>query len=107
MSNYDKYKEDSYELIIKCPHCGAEYLPAEIYYPDEFLGKPSDINKVHNTGKLDYYSGKSMNPHEEYVCDYCGTRFYVEAIVSFKTSVDKCADTSNLYKTKFKKSVLF
>ena len=56
MPNFDKYNKDFQEILIKCPHCNAEYLPAEIYYPDEFLGRPTDINKIHNTGKLDYYS---------------------------------------------------
>lgn len=107
MAKFNANKEAFQELLIKCPHCGAEYLPAEIYYPDEFLGKPQDINKVHNTGALDYYRGKSMNTQEEYVCDYCGTRFYVDATVSFKTSIDKLTNMASNYKTVFKKSELF
>lgn len=107
MPNFDKYNDDFQEILIKCPHCNAEYLPAEIYYPDEFLGKPTNINKIHNTGKLDYYGGKSMNVQEEYVCDYCGTRFYVEALVQFKTSTDKLTNMAAPHRTMLKKRELF
>lgn len=24
--------------VIKCPHCGAEYLPSEIFMPEDILG---------------------------------------------------------------------
>ena len=30
---------------IRCPHCGCEYLPAEIYLPNDFLGYPTNIIK--------------------------------------------------------------
>lgn len=33
-------KQDKKLELIICPKCGREYLPAEIYYPNEFLGKP-------------------------------------------------------------------
>ena len=56
---------------IKCPDCGAEYLPAEIFYPDEFFGKPNSIEKdVY--GKLLFFNGNDMNLTETYRCDYCG-----------------------------------
>jgi len=29
--------------IIECPHCGREYLPAEIFVPHPFFGRPRDI----------------------------------------------------------------
>ena len=29
--------------VIKCPHCGCEYLPAEVFYPKYLLGKPFNI----------------------------------------------------------------
>ena len=48
-----------------------------------------------------------MNTQEEYVCDYCGTRFYVDATVSFKTSIDKLTNMASNYRTVFKKSELF
>ena len=32
--------------IIICPNCGAEYLPAEIFLPDSFLGRPGVVDKT-------------------------------------------------------------
>ena len=55
------------EKVIKCPNCGYEYLPAEIYMPNYFLGKPKDINKEHMTGKVLDYMGSSMNLSETYI----------------------------------------
>lgn len=70
------------EILIKCPHCGCEYLPCEIFYPNEFLGKSYDIVKDEN-GKIITYSGKNMNKNEEFVCEHCGKEFEVCAQVFF------------------------
>ena len=69
--------------FIRCPHCGREYHPAEIYYPEEFFGHPVDIRKDEN-GVILSFSGKDMNLVETYTCDGCGNMFSVEATVSFK-----------------------
>ena len=82
---------------VVCPHCGAEYLPAEIYYPDEFLGKPSDIEKVN--GKIESYLGQSMNVEEVYICDNCLTKFKTTAKVTFKTVEVAKYDMSKAYVT--------
>lgn len=29
--------------IIKCPHCGAEYLPGEVLYSDNVVGNPKNV----------------------------------------------------------------
>lgn len=71
-------------ITIDCPVCGEQYLPAEIFIPDAFLGKPSEIEKTFD-GKIDYFNGKSMDTVEEYVCDKCGAKFKVVANVVFKT----------------------
>ena len=71
------------EKII-CPKCGREYLPAEIYYPNNFLGKPQNIDKIQ--GKIESFDGKSMDLEEQYQCDSCDCTFKVIAKVSFKTS---------------------
>lgn len=91
------------EKIIKCPECGWEYLPAEIYYPNSFLGKPKDINKEYMTGKILDYMGNSMNLSETFTCDNCGTKFKTTAIISFNTQ--KASEPN--YKTKLKKEKLF
>lgn len=81
------------ELKIKCPACGREYLPCEVYYPDDFLGNGGEIFKDEQ-GKIITYSGKNMNVKETFVCD-CGCEFEVTAEIKFKTedlSSDYCFD---------------
>ena len=68
--------------IIKCPTCGYEYLPAEIFLPDEFLGKPKNIVKdVY--GKILGYEGIKMNDTEIFKCDSCNTTFEVVSTTNF------------------------
>lgn len=82
-----KEKENKAKHIIKCPYCGAEYLPEEIYYPDSFFGKPTDIVK-NSKGEIEYYSGNSLELKEKYICDYCGKEFEVNANISFESQQD-------------------
>lgn len=70
---------------IKCPHCGAEYLASEIYFPDQFLGRPRNIIKDEK-GQILGFNDDDMNTYEEFTCDHCGKSFSVEATVTFKTS---------------------
>lgn len=74
--NKDKY-------VITCPHCGAEYLPSEIFYPDYILGNPTNIIKDEK-GRIEYFDGKSLTFVEEYTCDICNHTFIVEGEVAFK-----------------------
>lgn len=91
--------------IIKCCHCGAEYLPAEIFLPNELLGKPKCIEKD-LTGKIINYFGSNMNTTESYCCDYCGRKFKVDANVKFFVD-SKTKDFKNTYQTKLSKPSLF
>lgn len=91
--------------IIRCCHCGAEYLPAEIYLPNYFLGKPRSIEKDLN-GKIINYLGKDMDTVESYYCDYCGKKFNIEANVKFYTN-SKSKNFKTTYKTKLSKPSLF
>ena len=73
--------------IIKCPHCGAEYLPGEIYMPGAIIGQPDDIVKD-SLGRIlyeDYPEGKEPDMIEHFICDYCDKPFIVEATVTYKT----------------------
>ena len=95
-------------IIIKCCNCGAEYLPAEIFLPNDFLGKPNSIEKDIN-GRIINFFGSNMNMFEKYICDYCGERLNIEASVKFYTSVrDKNKNKyKNNYRTQLTKPSLF
>lgn len=83
--------------IIKCPTCGCEYLPAEIFLPNDFLGKPANIVKD-SYGKIIGYNGSSMNDTESYKCDHCNTTFEVVSTTNFVARL--IGDTSSQYVTK-------
>lgn len=68
---------------IKCPHCGAEYLPAEIYIPEAFFGKPKEVVRKKGTNQIDTFFGKEPDNKERYVCDYCNTPFEVTTYLTF------------------------
>jgi hypothetical protein len=73
--------------IIKCPHCSAQYLPAEIYMPGAMLGRPDDLVKD-ALGKIlyeDYREGAEPDMTEHFVCDYCDKPFIIEATLTFKS----------------------
>ena len=73
--------------IIKCIHCGAQYLPAEIFMPGSFLGKPEDVVKD-SLGKIlyeDYKEDQEPVMIEQYICDYCDKPFIIEATTTYKT----------------------
>ena len=73
------------KTTIRCPHCGWEYLPAEIYYPEDFLGTPQNIIKDEN-GDVIGFDGEDMNTVETFYCEHCGKQFTVDASITFKTS---------------------
>ena len=87
-----KYKDKKKDTVIVCPHCGREYLPAEIFVPNAFFGHPVDIDRI--SGKIETYEGRSMDTKEEYRCDNCDAVFTVEAQVRFKVT-EKVAKTFN------------
>ena len=88
--------------FIICPCCGEQFLPAEVYLPDSFLGKPTEI--IRNTsGKIDFFFGNNMDLDEEYVCDNCSNKFKIHANVSFETTSVKEKDRPAKHITKFNK----
>lgn len=74
--------------MIKCPHCGAEYLPGEVYMPGSLIGQPDEVVRD-SLGKViyeDYYK-ESREPDmiEHFTCEYCNKPFIVEATVTYKS----------------------
>jgi hypothetical protein len=76
--------------VIKCPHCSAQYLPGEIYYPGALIGQPDDLVKD-ALGKIlyeDYREGQEPDMIEHFVCEYCDKPFIIEATVTYKTMAE-------------------
>ena len=67
---------------IKCPHCGYEYLPAEIFSAKYLLGRPTDIVRT-PAGDIDFYLGEEPDLVESYICDHCQTEFSVSCHLTF------------------------
>jgi transposase-like protein len=70
------------EHIIKCPYCGKEYFPSEIYVPKNFLGTACHMG-------CDIYFGEDMDLLESYTCDSCNNLFSVEATITFNSKKSK------------------
>lgn len=74
--------------VIRCPHCGSEYLPGEVYVPGSLIGQPDEVIRD-SLGKIiyeDYYT-EDTEPTmiEHFICEYCEKPFVVEATVTYKT----------------------
>ena len=76
---------------IRCPYCGAEYMPSEIFIPSDFLPKFEDLVKD-DEGHIVAVYEHPMNLKEEYTCDYCNHRFSIIAEVSFKAEANPLHD---------------
>lgn len=74
--------------VVRCPHCGWEYLPGEIYMPGSLIGQPDEIVKD-SFGKIIYedYTTETREPDmiEHFICESCEKPFIIEATVTYKT----------------------
>ena len=91
-------------ILVKCPHCNAEYVPSEIYLPKYFLGIPKYIHR-NEENKITGITGSDMDLNETYQCDFCGNKFSVKAKVTFSTKEVKSINMdedyiSPMYKSK-------
>ena len=91
---------------IACPNCGYEYLPAEIYVPKAFFGKPFMLERD-ASGKLINYEGSSIDLFETYTCDKCNHTFRIVAKIGFTTEEDKLENFDEEYSSPICKSALF
>ena len=83
-------------LIIKCPKCNYEYLPGEIYNPDDFLGQPKDIKRDID-GNIDYYFGVAQNLQEKFICEKCNKPFIVKCKMEFESIYNEIEDFDEDY----------
>lgn len=86
--------------IIKCPHCGYEYHPSEIFFPNDFFGKPDSLIKD-AIGKIlyvDYKDDQAPSFQEHFECENCEKPFIINASVSYSTAKEsEEQDFSNPY----------
>lgn len=99
--------KDKKFLRIKCPNCGREYLPAEIYIPNAFFGRPNNIERDSFSGAIRDFYGKDMDLVEHYICDNCNTPFKVSAKVQFVTTEEDKYNFDKDYSINLKKQSLF
>lgn len=66
-------KPDKYKSLIKCPHCGAEYLFEEIFMADDIIGNRHAIKD--EKGRIVFIEGDDPELTSEYICDYCDKKF--------------------------------
>lgn len=92
------------DIKIKCPNCGAEYLPSEIFYPKYFFSDPKVIVKD-SDGKILHYSGSNMQLKESYTCDYCLKDFDVTAKITFNSELDKKYEFDKEYEIRLKSNI--
>lgn len=92
--------------VITCPTCGREYLPAEIFIPDAFFGKPYSIDRD-SEGKIIDYEGNSLDTSESYYCEKCNTPFIINSKITFDTKVDIKVDFDNDYVRKIPQNLIF
>lgn len=90
-------------LYIKCPNCGAEYLPEEIFV--SLLNNNYYIQKTEDTHEIieSDYTGQI---EDSYICNYCDTKFKVVVKLSFNSFIDEKFNFNELYSTKLKPTVL-
>ena len=74
--------------LINCPFCGQQYLPAEIYYPKHFFGKPYGIERD-VTGRIVEFEGTSMDLFETFICEQCDKEFRVCAKLTLSAQLIK------------------
>lgn len=73
--------------LIRCPYCGTEYLPGEIFLPKHFLGQPKRVSKDFS-GKILDYEGIPQSLNESYTCDKCMSNFTVTANITYSAVQD-------------------
>lgn len=75
-------------IKIKCPKCGYEYVAAEIFYPQELLGKPNNIIRD-DSGNVILIEGECPHFTESYECDNCGTTFNTTLYIKAESKYNK------------------
>jgi len=85
--------------VITCPHCGYQYVPADIFMPEELTGRTTQIVRD-ALGKIiyqEYDEDEEPCQVEHYCCDECGKPFIIEPVITYKVKKeDEALDFSDL-----------
>ena len=92
--------------IIKCPKCGAEYLPPEIFIPNAFFGKLDEVERYADYTIKRYY-GKPMDTTEHYRCDQCDTPLKITTKLQFNVEEDAKYNFNEDYVSSLRNKSLF
>ncbi len=88
--------------VIKCPVCGTNYLPSEVFYPESFFGKQQDITR-NASGEIEFYLGDDPDYNEEFVCESCLSKLKIHANLIFNIEVDNGENFDEDYSTPINK----
>lgn len=88
--------------VIKCPVCGTCYIPSEIYMPDSFFGKQTEITR-RPSGEIDFYLGSDPDMNEEFICEGCLSKLHIHANLTFNIDVVKEENFDEDYSTSISK----
>jgi hypothetical protein len=74
--------------VLKCPHCGAEFLPGEIFYPDNVIGGCTEIirDPLNKIIYEDYREGEEPLEVEHFECPFCEKPFIARVHLTFETA---------------------
>lgn len=84
--------EQNSRKTIKCPHCGFEYLPGEIFYPNDLTGELKYNSIIRDPlGKILYEEYKEDGrpvTEEHFTCENCGKPFIINVETKYSTKVE-------------------
>lgn len=89
-------------ITLRCPVCGEEYLPSEIFMPDAVFGKQYDITK-NDRGDIMFYLGDDPDYNEEFICNSCNTKLEVTMKMSFDVTPKENDEFEEEYITEVEK----
>lgn len=74
--------------VIKCPHCGWEYLPGEVLYPETIVGVPTNSIVRDPLGHIlyeEYKEDGEPQTEDVYICDNCNKPFIISFDINYST----------------------
>lgn len=85
--------------VIRCPHCGTEYHPSEIFIPEYLIGRPKDIEKNYLGKIVNIEMALKPDLKEEFTCEKCFQKLNISAHIRYDVSIKTYEDyTTKKYK---------